>query len=186
MLTLHVTQPWRSCCPRRRKISHFWEYDRTYMVKAGTPSQACFAPCQHQVLLAHFKAFCRQRPLTITLDTGAETSMIKATVARALNITIDKTSLTSWWTNLIRPYDSTCTEPIWLQDNYDQTLLLKDNQAVTTANKHLQSSTKLLGTTDLKLHRKSNYLLNNQNPPPPSTQRVVFSQHWTGGVEGDV
>ena len=29
--------PWRSCCPRRRKMSYFWEYDCTYMVKAGRP-----------------------------------------------------------------------------------------------------------------------------------------------------
>ena len=40
----------------------------------------------------HFKAFCRQRPLTITLVTGLETSIIKATVARSLDITIDKSS----------------------------------------------------------------------------------------------
>ena len=32
----HYT-PSRSCRSRRRKISHFWEYDRTYMVKADTP-----------------------------------------------------------------------------------------------------------------------------------------------------
>ena len=32
----HYT-PSRSCRSRRRKISHFWEYDRTYMVKAGRP-----------------------------------------------------------------------------------------------------------------------------------------------------
>ena len=30
--------------------------------------------------------------MTITLDTGAETSMIKASVARSLDITIDKSS----------------------------------------------------------------------------------------------
>ena len=35
-LWTHYT-PWRSCCPRRRKISYFWEYDRTFMVKAGRP-----------------------------------------------------------------------------------------------------------------------------------------------------
>ena len=40
----------------------------------------------------HFKAFHRQRPLTITLETCAETSMIKATVPRSLDITIDKSS----------------------------------------------------------------------------------------------
>ena len=40
----------------------------------------------------HFRAFYRQHPLKLTLDTGAETSMIKASVARNINATIVKTS----------------------------------------------------------------------------------------------
>ena len=40
----------------------------------------------------HFSAFYRQHPLELTLDTGAETSMIKASVACTINATIVKTS----------------------------------------------------------------------------------------------
>ena len=40
----------------------------------------------------HFKAFYRQYPLMLTLDTGAETSMIKASVARAIGAPIVKTT----------------------------------------------------------------------------------------------
>ena len=53
----------------------------------------------------HFKAFYRQRPLTITLDTGAETSMIKATVPRSLDITIDKSSQQALQANERTSYD---------------------------------------------------------------------------------
>ena len=58
----------------------------------------------------------------------------------------------------------------------------------------------MIGTTDLKLIRKSNFLLKkNQNSPPPSPQTMLMvictnpslllifsSQHWTGGEGGDV
>ena len=40
----------------------------------------------------HFNAYCRHHPLNLTLDTGAETSMIKASVARSIDAPIMKTS----------------------------------------------------------------------------------------------
>ena len=40
----------------------------------------------------HFKAFYRQHPLNLTLDTGAETSMMKASVARNIGARIEKTT----------------------------------------------------------------------------------------------
>ena len=40
----------------------------------------------------HFKAFYKHHPLRLTLDTGAETSMIKSSVARSIGATIVKSS----------------------------------------------------------------------------------------------
>ena len=40
----------------------------------------------------HFKAFYKQHPLPLTLDAGAETSMIKSSVVRSIGATIEKSS----------------------------------------------------------------------------------------------
>ena len=54
----------------------------------------------------------------------------------------------------------------------------------------------MIGTTDLKLMRNSNFLLKNLNSPSPQTMLMIIctnptllltfsSQHWTGGEVGD-
>ena len=51
----------------------------------------------------HFKAFYRQYPVNITLDTGAEISMIKSSVAQLIGAVVKKTTQSALQADGITP-----------------------------------------------------------------------------------